>query len=160
MASPRLDALARSLATRTPRRLAIRSLAGSTLAGTGLLGAARTALARQPRTGLGSGCTADDECHREFSGSICRGEDRDRFCMCPNGAALCEDPDDSSDTFPRCIKLETDAAHCGACNRRCAANQTCREGRCICPDGKQSCGDAGPCCRGNQRCINNRCGNS
>jgi hypothetical protein len=154
--STRLEALARSLAARSPRRWAIRSLVSSTIAGAGLISAAHPSLARQPRTGLASSCSTDDECHREFSGSICRGEDRDRYCMCPNGAALCADTENGDD-YPRCIKLASDPAHCGGCNLRCSANQTCRDGRCICPDGKQACGDFGPCCRSNQRCINTRC---
>jgi hypothetical protein len=153
----RIDALARSLATRLPRRWAVRSLAGGALTGTGLLAATRPVLARQPRTGIASPCSSDEECDSEFAGAICRGERLDRYCLCPNGATLCTDPATDRD-FQSCINLETDARHCGACNRRCSPNQSCREGRCLCPGGKQPCGDSGPCCRANQRCINNtRC---
>ncbi len=39
------------------------------------------------------------------------------------------------------IDLKTDSNNCGACGNKCAANQDCVDGTCICPAGTTRCGD-------------------
>jgi hypothetical protein len=59
-----------------------------------------------------------------------------------------------------CVKLATDEKHCGRCNRRCAGNETCRDGRC---EGSGGGGVADPCagvaCAAGEACCGGACVN-
>ena len=41
-----------------------------------------------------------------------------------------------------CIDLQTDPAHCGACDASCPTGISCEQGVCVCPEGQSACGDA------------------
>lgn len=74
-----------------------------------------------------------------------------------------------------CVDLETDPAHCGACDRACPAGESCRHGTCwpcaagggeVCADGlcvgagrsPRSCGGCGGAvCRERQACVAGAC---
>jgi Stigma-specific protein, Stig1 len=59
----------------------------------------------------------------------------DGGAACPTGATRC-----GTD----CVNLQTSNVHCGACNARCTAPQTCMAGRCMgtvmCTGGQMNCG--------------------
>ncbi|MCC7535721.1 MAG: hypothetical protein IT379_05885, partial [Deltaproteobacteria bacterium] len=57
-----------------------------------------------------------------------------------------------------CVDLRNDVANCGECGRRCAINQRCDAGRCVCETGFQDCdGEAG--CESDRRIDTDHCGN-
>jgi hypothetical protein len=41
-----------------------------------------------------------------------------------------------------CVELQSDAAHCGACDNACPAGATCEQGSCVCAGGGSSCSGA------------------
>ncbi|WP_164014166.1 MXAN_6577-like cysteine-rich protein [Pyxidicoccus trucidator] len=54
---------------------------------------------------------------------------------CPAGQLACED---------RCVDVQADPKHCGACGNACGEDQDCSAGQCVrgaCPEGKTRCGD-------------------
>jgi hypothetical protein len=84
--------------------------------------------------------------------------------QCPAGQVRCND---------RCVNIQTSSEHCGACNRKCTATQTCSGGNCsqICPVGMilcqqrcidplkdpDHCGKCNNSCNEDQTCITATC---
>jgi hypothetical protein len=72
-------------------------------------------------------------------------------------AAGCSDGDADSTSCPKpfvtcadaCVDPRVDPAHCGGCDRPCAAGEVCSDGACLlsCPAGTEKCGD---------RCVDTR----
>ena len=128
MDDQRFDGLVKSVALhRLARRNLIRALVGGGLAA--VLGA--------PDANAATCRRKDDAC----------GNGRGPCCgdlRCCNG---------------RCRNLRTDERFCGTCATACVAadQQVCRDGACICPDGRPDCGGqcCGPTCgcSSDKRCI-------
>jgi hypothetical protein len=57
---------------------------------------------------------------------------------CPRGKDICGD---------ECVDLESNAEHCGACEHRCASDQECINGECLCADNDED-GHASAACGG------------
>ncbi len=54
--------------------------------------------------------------------------------------------------------LATDDWNCGACGNTCQHDSHCREGHCLCGDGRPLCGgELGQCCGDNERCSQGKC---
>ena len=51
----------------------------------------------------------------------------------------------------KCLSLQSDNHNCGACDNRCAADQTCKNGACKGTANPQEC-QPGACCEDNQAC--------
>ncbi len=89
----------------------------------------------------------------------------DAGTLCSTGDALCDG---------QCVRLASNASHCGSCNAACATAQLCLSGSCVesCPtsavacDGHcvnaqtdaQNCGGCGIACPGTQVCNAGACG--
>jgi hypothetical protein len=101
-----------------------------------------------PNRDLGDRCDTNEQCIGR-PGLLCRGIPPNTFCLCPNDHVLCS-PESAG-----CIDVKTDPANCGGCGRRCANNQNCSGGRCLCRDGRPPCG--GTCCTQGRECCRNRC---
>jgi hypothetical protein len=123
-----LDALAKGLASGTlSRGKAIRWMGGA------LLGAALASLpgvvwANDCRR-LGRECRRDSQCCSR--NCVRRGDDK--VCGCPEGQSRCND---------RCVNLQRNERHCGACFNRCAEGEECVESKCqggVCPPGEPVC---------------------
>ena len=112
MNAPRLDTLARTLAT-TPRRHVLKAAAASVAAAS--LGRVRPAVAAAtPVRCNGQKCTGHEKCCDIFgcSGAVCV-------------------------PTPGCVDVRRDAFHCGGCNREC--DDACCKGGCCFPSGGQVC---------------------
>jgi hypothetical protein len=100
----------------------------------------------------GQHCSGGSHCcplGTEWSGGGC----------CPPGQVWCSDKCCDSAACCGgvvCANLQNDPAHCGNCFVSCVGGQTCRNGQCICPDGRLSCG--GVCCPAGLICWNGQCG--
>jgi hypothetical protein len=158
MSEPRgeysLDELAKGLATGTlSRGKAIRWMGGALL-GAALASVPGVAWADDCRR-LGRACRRDSQCCSR--NCIRRGEEK--VCACPEGQDRCND---------RCVNLERNERHCGACFNRCPEGQECIDGVCgggTCPrppltEGDCNCafhcGDSFPSpatCQDNPNCM-------
>jgi hypothetical protein len=81
---------------------------------------------------------------------------------CPEGRTSCGGT---------CVDLATNRDNCGACDRRCAEQQSCVNRNCVCPMGtslcegrcvnltndKQNCGECGNVCKGPRSCVASMC---
>jgi hypothetical protein len=56
------------------------------------------------------------------------------------GGVACDDG--LTDCGGRCVDLDREADHCGACGAACLPNQTCAGGECACTEGLSECGGA------------------
>ena len=121
-----LDELAKGLATGTlSRGKAIRWMGGAIL-GAALASVPGVAWANDCRR-LGRQCRRDSQC---CSGNCIRQGD-DKVCACPEGRTPCND---------RCVNLDRNENHCGACFNRCPEDVECVGGVCQCPSGTTACG--------------------
>ena len=136
MDAHRFDRLATRLAATPTRRSALRLLAGGALAALlpARLGARAAAQEAQAVCRfVGEPCTVNGHC---CHGNRCRGG----TCQCRPNLTSCGG---------RCRDLRTNERHCGACDHRCEAGQTCCRGRCVacCTDADcappQTCGGGG-----------------
>lgn len=95
-------------------------------------------------------------------GQWCKNPCKPGAVSCPGAATICSD-------------LQTDRLHCGACDRRCGEQETCRAGQCVactitcasparknldrcvcdCPESAPRCGNG--CCEPERCCDGNQC---
>jgi hypothetical protein len=87
---------------------------------------------RPPRTGKCN--NTDNKCSGD--GETCR----DNLCYCEAPKfARCKAP---SGDFDDCFDVSIDGKNCGACGKKCAANQECNDGKCeACKRGFSMCHD-------------------
>jgi hypothetical protein len=111
MNAPRLDSLARTLAT-TPRRPVLKAAAASVAAA--LLGRVRPSAAATPGRCNGQKCTGHEKCCDIFdcSGAVCV-------------------------ATPGCVDVRSDPFHCGSCEQVC--DDACCKGECCFRSGGQVC---------------------
>jgi hypothetical protein len=114
MDGPRLDGIARTIATGMGRRRVAAGVAAALLGGLALPRPAAAACKNPGRR-----CDRNQDC---CDGAECRG----RECRCKTGRAECGND---------CVKTDTDEQHCGRCNRRCDGGAVCRDGLCEGGDG-------------------------
>ena len=150
-----LDELARGLASGTLSRGKALRWMGGALLGAALASVPGVAWANDCRR-LGRECRRDSQCCSR--NCVRRGDDK--VCACPEGQARCND---------RCVNLDRNENHCGACGNRCAEGEECVDGMCQggpCPSGTtligtQCCPDAqvcttgtsATCCAADQVCV-------
>src|SRR5215208_6142063 len=116
-----LDELAKGLATGTlSRGKAIRCMGGALL-GAALASFPGVAWANDCRR-LGRECRRDSQC----CSRNCIRRGGEKVCGCPEGQRRCND---------RCVNLDRNEHHCGACGNRCPEGIECVGGRCHCPSG-------------------------
>jgi Stigma-specific protein, Stig1 len=111
-----LDELAKGLATGTlSRGKAIRWMGGALL-GAALASVPGVAWANDCRR-LGRQCRRDSQC----CSRNCIRQGEEKVCACPDGRTPCND---------RCVNLERNENHCGACGFRCPEGEECEGGVC------------------------------
>jgi hypothetical protein len=124
------------------------------------------------------GCTDDSSCGASDSGAAC-GEDgictcagttcrpgevclargkNPASCLC-DGRQSCGPNETCCVSSGKCVDLETNTQHCGACGRSCPTGQfECASGECRCvDDGACDAGSAGLCADGLCRCTGVLC---
>jgi hypothetical protein len=74
-------------------------------------------------------------------------------CVCTNDPARTECAAGTNCCSVGCVDLQTDATHCGLCERRCGLNEVCTTGECRCGTGP-ACGADETCCNG--ACVDTR----
>src|SRR5579872_4049697 len=89
----------------------------------------------------------------------------DKFCM--DGHCVCRPPKgpcgdeccDPNETCCRegCRDLQTDNNSCGTCDNACIGGKTCQNGQCVCPAGRDPCGNV--CCGPGETCCPDGCRN-
>lgn len=131
MDSPRIDAVARLMASGIRRQQLTRSLAGALLGGLALPGAALAGCKK-----AGKKCDKNKDC---CDGAECKGGE----CKCKSGRDECGG---------KCYKLNNDEKHCGDCDTKCEAGETCRDGVC---EGGGPCG--GETCAATEECDEGVC---
>lgn len=140
MDGTRIDAIARLVATSMERRRLAAGVAAALLGG---LTRPRPALAGCKKAG--KSCDRNNDC---CAHATCKRDE----CACKPGFAACAG---------NCVKLDTDEKHCGRCAKRCAGNETCRDGACVAPTSPPppppaaSCG--GVACRAGETCCGDAC---
>jgi hypothetical protein len=133
MDGTRFDALTRALTTSR------RGIFGTLLAGVLLVVRAQEALACK---NFGRQCDRDSDC---CAGMKCRNGE----CDCENGFSKCDN---------RCYDLDTDEAHCGACDTVCGAGETCCSGTCVdLTISRDYCGACGVACAADEICLAGAC---
>lgn len=141
MSEPRIDAIARSLTRRLPRRRVMGSLGGGLVAVAGLRALPKAAAVCQM---AGTACDTDiDCCH----GATCRSN----RCTCSDGWEECEG-------VGLCVNRDEDAHHCGQCGNACAAGEACRAGECVdATRARDHCGARGTVCGETELCVLGLC---
>lgn len=136
MDGSRFDGFTRKLANRISRRQTLQGLAGGTLAGLiahlGLeeAGAACVKLGKK-------GCKGPQN-KKCCQGATCKGGSKRKAgtCACKGSLAKCG---------AKCVNIQTDTQHCGACDQPCPEREICQQGSCVftggCPAGKNYCDD-------------------
>jgi alpha-tubulin suppressor-like RCC1 family protein len=77
---------------------------------------------------------ADDDCDGvsdNNASSACKSTE-----VCVVGACTCK-PENQCGS--KCLDIQTDAANCGGCGKKCAAGASCVAGNCTCPTGQLEC---------------------
>lgn len=74
-------------------------------------------------------------------------------CYCGEPGATCDAGEECCND--ECRDVSTDDNHCGYCGNRCGAEQSCEDGACVCPDGREVCGSR--CCPAGQPCCAGTC---
>jgi hypothetical protein len=111
-----LDELAKGLATGTLSRGKALRWMGGALLGTALASFPGLAWANDCRR-LGRACRRDSQC----CSRNCIRQGDDKVCACPEGKTPCNE---------RCVNLERNENHCGACFNRCPEDVECVGGQC------------------------------
>lgn len=136
MSQQMIDRVARQLAAGLPRRRVIAGLA---------LGLLSSPLGRRPPDAAagckkpGQACDQNQDCCAHAS---CKGGK----CKCKGSRKECGND---------CVKTKNDEKHCGRCNRRCGAGQTCRNGACDGGVVAVLCGDV--VCAATEECVGDVC---
>jgi hypothetical protein len=141
MDGPRFDGITRAWATGQTRRLALSRLGGGALAGLLAHLGMKEAGAACVKPGR-KGCKGPR--HRKCcAGAVCKGGNKHKMgtCQCRSGLGGLTQCGD------RCVDLEYDERHCGACDKPCPANHSCLLGKCVsrlgCPAGFDFCAQPG-----------------
>ncbi len=81
-------------------------------------------------------------CEDGSKGRQCLKDGDCAYGVCSNGFCACPEPQRACGL--RCVNLQEDAAHCGACDKSCPAQQSCQSGQCkpICPDEHTLCNES------------------
>lgn len=123
-------------------------------------------------------CTVDERCDTaarycvfgtQPDGVSCGDPAQARSCR----GGVCSCPSDRPATCgDRCVSLQSDPSHCGACGVACGAGSWCDQGQCACSLPQRwcpsvgcvdlsrdlmNCGTCGNACSGNARCEMGRC---
>ncbi len=107
---------------------------------------AKFCIVRYPEPTRATCCQEGQECcpvylDGELIGHVCI--PNDRVC-CPddrNGVCLKALPESTCCPPDGCVDTTSNPAHCGGCDRLCAADEECIDGACACPRGRQRCGN-------------------
>jgi hypothetical protein len=139
MIEPRIDAIARALASGGSRRRLLAGIGGGAVAG--LVALSRPAPACQR---VGTACDAGHPC---CVGGICQ----DGRCACRADRVACSGSG-------RCIDTAADADHCGRCGHACRDGKACCGGRCVAvKEDRANCGGCGVVCDEGALCVLGYC---
>ena len=152
MDDSRFDDLSRLFGRVRSRRHLVRATLG-VLSGAALVGAADAEASTRRSTICRPGgyqCTRDGQCcHGRCKSIATPGTRRVRLvCACPSGQTLCG---------TRCVDLDTDTRHCGACGRRCRAGESCCDGVCAAIGTPAACAGCGDVCDPGDSCVDGEC---